>query len=65
MNTLHNHDKPLVLVTVLGTLVAPLLLVALGTPVPVAAALALAVPFLALGHLEGAIEAHHRRFPNH
>jgi len=63
--TLHNHEKPAVLVTVLGTLVAPLVLVALGTPGPVAATLALAVPFLTLGYLGGAIEAHHRRFPTH
>ena len=62
---LHNHEKPVVLATVLGALVAPALLVALGAPVAVAAALALAVPFVALGHLEGCIEAHHRVFPTH
>lgn len=63
--TLHDHEKPVVLATLAGTLLAPLALVALGASVSVAAALALAVPFLALGHLEGRIEAHHRAFPTH
>jgi hypothetical protein len=63
--TLHDHEKPIVLGTVLGTLMMPILLVAIGVPASFATVPALGVAILALGLLEGRIQAHHRAVPVH